>query len=1028
VVAKVYVSSTIVDLEAERQAVIDWLVAAQHQVVHSYRPNSDAVRDGCLADVDTCDLYVLILGHRYGFQPPKDNPEGLSITHLEFRRAGERGKPRVALLRTSIPSISLSDMADPLRLALVQAFRDEVADIVRAGEFGDLQGLVQELSTGVQAEWEKLQAKLAELEKAQANVMKPSLRRSAGSPAGQRDELTGGYELEAPRPAQLPRSIGDFTGRTDDLVRLRSWLDKRASGVPGAILISALAGQGGVGKTTLAVHLANEYRHEFPDGHFYVDLKGKGPREEALAPGDVLADFLRSLGVDGANIPDSVEARAAMFRSRLDGRRFLILLDNALNEEQVEPLLPASNLCAVLITSRSSLTGLEGVKRLPIDVMSKSDAVKLFTQLVSDDLIEAAPADAEAIVERCGYLPLAIRIAGAQVASSRDLRGFRKALDLKSTRLKALEHRNLDVRASLGLSYDHHISPAAQRAFRLLGLIEAPTFPSWVAAALIGEPVERADEVVREIQQAQLLMDADRDAAGLLRYRFHDLVHDLAGEYLSRAERAEGAERLVDAYTALAGCAQSLLEPPGPGDNRRADHELPLYLSAVKTAMNDDWLAWFSDDRHNLLDVIKTASQQELWAATSQLCELATTLMEVPSYWDEWSQVSDIALEANRRGGLRSAEALTLRHRGDLRVYQGHREEGRAYLQQSVEIFHDLGNKAGEAASLIRLAEVQRYFGDTDIAMTSMEQALAIYQDLDDKLGMAYALTSIGGVLRVQGRWDESIQTFLQCIPVLRAAGRRRQAAIALVSLGDVYHLKSMWDEAYRCFDECLALFTGLGDRMWMQNTRRHIGLVHVILGRPNDAIRYFTEALATFEQIGDRRKEALTQWAIGDAHSYERRHREAIVSYQKALTVFEDINDPFCAAHVLRQRAISGVKLRDPRAQQWTDASIAAAQERKQKSILAMARAGLAELLLDQNRPQEAIGVAKECLEIFRERGDRIWEAKALTCLAASYASLNDSAQSREFLTEAFTVYEDIHVPVPSDLQVIRSAVADTT
>ena len=159
--ARVYVSSTVADLEAERQAVVEWLVAAQHQVVHSYRPNSDTVRDSCLADVDTCDLYVLILGHRYGFQPPEDNPEGLSITQLEFRQAGQSRKPRIALLRTSIPDVSRSDMADPQRLALVLAFRAEVAREVRPAEFADLRGLVQELSTGVQAEQEKVQAELA---------------------------------------------------------------------------------------------------------------------------------------------------------------------------------------------------------------------------------------------------------------------------------------------------------------------------------------------------------------------------------------------------------------------------------------------------------------------------------------------------------------------------------------------------------------------------------------------------------------------------------------------------------------------------------------------------------------------------------------------------------------------------------------------------------------------------------------------------------------------------------------------------
>jgi hypothetical protein len=153
--ARVYVSSTITDLKRERREVMGWLVDAQHQVVHSYRPNSETVRDSCLDDVDTCDLYVLILGHRYGFQPAEGNPEGLSITHLEFRRAGQSHIPRIALLRTSIPDVSVSDLADPQRLAHVSAFRDEVAREVRSAQFSDLRGLIGVLSTGVAAEQAK---------------------------------------------------------------------------------------------------------------------------------------------------------------------------------------------------------------------------------------------------------------------------------------------------------------------------------------------------------------------------------------------------------------------------------------------------------------------------------------------------------------------------------------------------------------------------------------------------------------------------------------------------------------------------------------------------------------------------------------------------------------------------------------------------------------------------------------------------------------------------------------------------------
>jgi len=237
--ARVYVSSTIADLEAERQAVIDWLVAAQHQVVHSYRPSSDTVRDGCLADVETSDLYVLIQGHRYGFQPPDDNPEGLSITEMEFRRAGQSGIPRVALLRTSVPNIRLSDMENPERAALVLAFRAEVAGAVRAAEFGDLRGLVQELSTGVQGELDKLQAKRAELANAQAERVKEPV-----APVG-----AGRVVRLAPRPVFL-------VGREDLLAELESRL---ADGDGRGPRLVALHGLAEAGKTSVALAYAHAH-------------------------------------------------------------------------------------------------------------------------------------------------------------------------------------------------------------------------------------------------------------------------------------------------------------------------------------------------------------------------------------------------------------------------------------------------------------------------------------------------------------------------------------------------------------------------------------------------------------------------------------------------------------------------------------------------------------------------------------------------------------------------------------------------
>ena len=219
--AKVYVSSTVADLQQERQAVIDWLVAAGHQPVHSYRPSSDTVRDSCLDDIDACDLYVLILGSRYGFQPEDGNPEGLSITQLEFRRAGRSGIPRIALLRTGIADAGLSDKEDPQKAALLAGFRAEVTGEVRAAEFGDLQGLIHWLSTGVLAELDKL------------------------FPAGRVLRL-------APRPPFL-------AGREGLLADLE---DRLAAGDRLGPRVVALHGLAGAGKTSVALEYAHRHQAE----------------------------------------------------------------------------------------------------------------------------------------------------------------------------------------------------------------------------------------------------------------------------------------------------------------------------------------------------------------------------------------------------------------------------------------------------------------------------------------------------------------------------------------------------------------------------------------------------------------------------------------------------------------------------------------------------------------------------------------------------------------------------------------------
>jgi uncharacterized protein DUF4062 len=368
--ARVYVSSTIADLRRERRAVTDWLVAAQHQVVHSYRPNSDTVRDSCLDDVGTSDLYVLILGHRYGFQPLEDNPEGLSITQLEFRRAGQSGIPRVALLRTSIPDVSLADIADPQKWARVQAFREEVAGAVRAAEFGDEQGLLQGLSTGVQAELEKIQVKRAPVAHSRSRALRLALR-----------------------PLYL-------AGREELLAELEDRLARDEGAGP---RIMALYGLGGAGKTSVA--LAYAHRHQ-PEAGIVWQFPAEDPAVLAAGFGELAAQLLGGREVTGAPV-GAVHTILATYAAG-----WLLMFDNAPDRASVERFLPPAGDGRVLITSRNALWPPE--QALEVPVLDLEVAAGFLAARTGDANHQAAAGLAGAM----GGLPLALEQAAAYIQAT----------------------------------------------------------------------------------------------------------------------------------------------------------------------------------------------------------------------------------------------------------------------------------------------------------------------------------------------------------------------------------------------------------------------------------------------------------------------------------------------------------------------------------------------------------------------------------------------------------------------------------
>ncbi|MFJ7913082.1 AfsR/SARP family transcriptional regulator [Kitasatospora sp. NPDC096204] len=347
-------------------------------------------------------------------------------------------------------------------------------------------------------------------------------------------------------PDQLPSGLPDFTGRADEVETL---VDQLSAAGGRAVVVSALDGMGGVGKTTLAVHVARQVRARFPDGQLFADLRGadRTPPD----PGTVLAGFLRALGVDPADVPPDTGERSALYRSALAGRRVLVVLDNAATPCHVEPLLPGSAGCAVLVTSRHRLAGLAGAHQLRLDTLPAEQALELLTRIVGPERVAAEPAAADEVVRACGLLPLAVRIAASRLAADPALTLAALAEGLRHEhRLAQLADGERTVEATFALSY-HRLGPELARAFRLLSLPDAPDIPLPCAAALLDRTETETDDLLETLVDLNLL-----HSPRFGRYGYHDLVRDYARGRLAAedgpAERTAATDRLLDFCLATA--------------------------------------------------------------------------------------------------------------------------------------------------------------------------------------------------------------------------------------------------------------------------------------------------------------------------------------------------------------------------------------------------------------------------------------------------------------------------------------------
>ncbi|MFF4756247.1 AfsR/SARP family transcriptional regulator [Streptomyces sp. NPDC002514] len=685
------------------------------------------------------------------------------------------------------------------------------------------------------------------------------------------------------RPAQLPATVPDFTGRASFVTELSQILASASEAEGRVMAVSALAGIGGVGKTTLAVHVAHRARAAFPDGQLYVDLQGAGPR--AAEPETVLGSFLRALGTPDTAIPDSLEERAALYRSVLDGRRVLVLLDNARDAAQVRPLLPGTEGCAALVTARVRMVDLAGAHLVDLDVMSPDEALSLFTKIVGAERVAAEREAALDVVAACGFLPLAIRIAASRLAARRTWTVSVLAAKLadERRRLDELQAGDLAVKATFELGYGQ-LEPAQARAFRLLGLADGPDVSLAAAAAVLDLPPDATEDLLESLVDTSLLESA---APG--RYRLHDLVRLYARACAERdeqppGERAAAMSRLLDFYLATTAGVYAI-ERPG---DRLVDDLAPTEYPGLRFTEGTAALDWLYTEAAPLLACVRQSAGTErlrrgvdlLWAAKDltesganshqyettarAMCEATAAAGDARAEGRARTVLTDVLLVSGRiqqaeeeaRVAMELAEAeqdstavsWVANNRGLICLHQGRFADGKVFFDRAIAGFRANRNRPGEASALSNLSRAQLGLGRVADAVEIAQRGLAVYVELGRTMRLANGHFAVGVALTSAGRYREALGQFSEALDIFGDHRQRLWQGATNFRIAEVHMAARHPAQAASHAEQALALGCIGGDRM-RGNVLALLGHALTALGQVDRAQACWREALNLYEQ-----------------------------------------------------------------------------------------------------------------------------------------------------------------------------------
>lgn len=705
-------------------------------------------------------------------------------------------------------------------------------------------------------------------------------------------------------PSLLPADIPDFTSRTEavgDIMRQIGGDQRRPSDQ--AVPVCVIVGQGGAGKTTLAVHVAHLLTQDFPDGQLFAHLRvGDRPAN----PSDILERFLRALGVVGPSLPKSLEERAELFRDLVSGRHVLVVLDDAMTERQVTWLLPGSADCSVIVTSRQRLTGLPTAGRVEIGALSESGAAALLARYIGEARVVAEAESVTELCQLCGRLPLALRISAARLAarphwSVADL--VDRLLD-ESRRLDELNHGEMQVRASISLTYDS-LPDDARLLFRRLALLDVPNFAAWVGSPLLQVDVLRAQEALEILAEAYLI-DATPGPGGHVRYSFHDIMRPFAQERLaeeSSQERLGALERWLGALLSLTGEAHRREYAGGYLERRSSAERWRLPDRLVERLLSDP-LAWYEQERTSIVAAVRQASAAGLVEHCWDLALSSVTLFEAYSYFGNWRETHEIALKAACRAGDQHGEAAMRYSLGSLHMFEQSTDPAMRQFERAHALYRELGDEHGAALVLRNMAYLDRLTGDIASAQERWEEALGVFQVTGDRIAEAHVLHNMAQVHVDCGETATALRLLERAEAICHEVGNRRVTAQVQNRLGALHLRVGRLDEAHVAYTRVLDSVRVTGDRVGECYALLGLATVDLRRGEPGAARAMLTEALDLAVRAGARMVESRIALALAEVLLTS--DLDAAPEYvERALTGFEAIGATLdkARAMVLRGR-----------------------------------------------------------------------------------------------------------------------------